>query len=179
MWYLQMHEARMAGFKPLYFYAFHKAPLSPRPCFGFRLTLLCLHSMQHNLIRQLWGIEGVALAPVVANGIREDRAVPVESGRGDRATDIRITFEAVFGILVPEVEGAVAAGCAESTVDWVEGYGVDGVDVGDFLRVWGDVAVAFEGEIGAKATSGWISRAVGKGGLEGFPTWRPFLRHTG
>ena len=105
--------------------------------------------MQHDLIRRLWGVEGVALTPVVADGIREDGAVPVESRRGDGATDIWITFEPVLGILVPEVERAVAAGCAEGTVDRVEGYGVDGVDVRDVLVVGGDMAVAFEGEVRA------------------------------
>jgi hypothetical protein len=57
----------------------------------------------------------------------------------------------MFGVLVPIVEGAIAAGCAEGAVDGVEGYIVDRVDGSDIVR--GRVAVAFEGEVQAVQTS--------------------------
>ena len=43
--------------------------------------------MQHQLVRVPRRHPAVALAPVVRDGVREDRAVPVEAGRGDGALD--------------------------------------------------------------------------------------------
>lgn len=63
----------------------------------------------------------------------------------------------MFGVFVPEVEGAVAAGGGEGAVDGVEGDGVDGVDVGDVAGLGGGLAVAFEGEVGAV---GWEREVV-------------------
>ncbi len=85
--------------------------------------------MQHDLIRRLRRIERVALTPIVADGISKDGAIAVEARGGDGAADRGVAFEAVLGVLVPEVEGAVGAGGAEGAVDRVEGDGVDGVDV--------------------------------------------------
>ena len=105
--------------------------------------------MQHNLVHRLWRIGRISLAPIVADRIGKDSSIPVESRRADSASDLRISFKTMLGIFVPEVECAVATGCAEGTVYWVEGDGVDGVDVGDIPCVGGVLAVALEGEVGA------------------------------
>lgn len=106
-----------------------------------------MDGVQHDLDGVVLGVVLVALAPVVANGVGEDAAVLVEGGGGDAAADVGVALEAVLGVLVPEVEGAVGAGGAEGAVDGVEGDVVDGVDAGD--AVDGGVAVALEGEVGA------------------------------
>lgn len=105
--------------------------------------------MQHDLIRRLGRIDRVPFTPIVTDRVGEDGAGAVESGGGNGAADLRVALEAVLGVLVPEVEGAVGPGGAEGAVDRVEGDCVDGVDVGDVaLARWG-LAVAFEGEVGA------------------------------
>lgn len=70
-------------------------------------------------------VAAVALAPVVADGVREDVACARKGCGGDAAANLGVAFEAVFGVLVPEVKGAVAAGGAEGAVHGVEGDGVD------------------------------------------------------
>lgn len=112
--------------------------------------------MQHDLVARLRGIDGVAFAPVVADGVGEDGAGVVEVGGGDGAADFGVALEAVLGVLVPEVEGAVAAGGAEGAVHGVEGDGVDGVDVGYVPRRGRRLAVAFEGEVGAGVWEGLV-----------------------
>ena len=72
-----------------------------------------------------------ALTPVIADRVRKDIAVPRESSCCDRASDLGVTFETVFGVLVPKMECAVAAGGAECAVLGVEGDGVYGVDFCD------------------------------------------------
>lgn len=103
--------------------------------------------MQHDLIHRLRRIARVPFAPVITDRVRENGAGPVETGGADRAADLGVALKAVFGVLVPEVEGAVAAGGAEGTVDGVEVDGVDGVDVGDVAAGGWGLAVAFEGEV--------------------------------
>ena len=104
--------------------------------------------MQHNLVGGLRGVGGVALAPVVADSVGEDASGAVESSRGDGAADGRIALQTVLGVLVPEVEGTVATGGAEGTVDGVERDGVDRVDVTDVAIGGRGLAVALEGEVG-------------------------------
>lgn len=106
--------------------------------------------MQHHLIHRLRRIARIALTPIIAHRIRENRAVPIERRCADRAPNLRVAFETVLGIFVPEVEGAVAAGGAEGAVHGVEGDGVDGEDVGDVAGVGDVLPMAFEGEVGAK-----------------------------
>ena len=101
--------------------------------------------MQHNLTRILLVIELIPLAPIITNRIPKNRAVAIEIRRADTAPHIRIPFQPMFGVLVPEVESAVGAGGAEGAVDGVEGDGVDGVDVAGVVD--GVAAVAFEGEV--------------------------------
>ena len=50
-------------------------------------------------------------------------------------------------VLIPEVEGAVAAGGGESAVLRVKGNGVNGVDFSHVAVIWVVDAVAFKGEI--------------------------------
>lgn len=137
-------------------------PPSRRP----RFALLRLDGVQHNLDGVLRRVVLVPLAPIVRDRIRKDAARLVECGRDDRAADGRVALEAVFGILVPEVEGAVRAGCAEGAVGGVEGDVVDGVDGDDI--VGRGVAVALEREVGAARVSVIVemikTRAEGRGG---------------
>ena len=83
--------------------------------------------MQHNLIRIPRRVVRVAFAPVVRHCVRKDVSVAVEARSADASAHLRIPLEPVFGVLVPEVEGTVAAGGAEGSVLRVEGDGVDGV----------------------------------------------------
>lgn len=101
----------------------------------------------------------IALTPVVANGVGEDTAAAIEAGGGDAAADGGVALEAVLGVLVPEVEGAVGAGGGEGAVEGVEGDGVDGEDVGGVAGGGEGFAVAFEGEVGTGLIGGvqlWI-----------------------
>ena len=53
----------------------------------------------------------------------------------------------MFGIFVPEMEGPIATSRAESAVLWVEGYGIDGVDICSVSSIGRSLAVTFEREI--------------------------------
>jgi hypothetical protein len=77
--------------------------------------------MQHNLIRILRVISCITLMPVIRNSVGENAAVVVKVCAGDAAADFGVAFETVLGVLVPEVECAVATGGAEGAVDGVEG----------------------------------------------------------
>lgn len=92
----------------------------------------------------------VSLAPIVADGVRENVPVAVESGARDRPADGRVAFEAMLGILVPKVERSVAASSAERAVDGVEGDGVDRVDIADVAVVRRRLTVALETEVRAR-----------------------------
>lgn len=105
--------------------------------------------MQHDFIRQLLCIGRIAFAPIVTDSVSEDIPGTIERGAGDRASDGGIALETMFGVLVPEVKGAVTAGGAEGAVLRMEGDGVDGVNVGDVAVIGGCFAMAFEAEIGA------------------------------
>lgn len=87
-----------------------------RPWFTFVVDDL----VHHDLVRVLWRVLRVPLAPVVADGVGEDGAGVVEAGAGDGAAGGGVTLEAVLGVLVPEVECTVGASCAEGAVDGVE-----------------------------------------------------------
>ena len=104
--------------------------------------------MQHDLRDLLRRILRVSLTPIIADGVRENASIPVERRRYNGPADLRIALQAVLGVFVPEVEGAVGAGGAEGAVLWVEGDGVDAVDVALVAHVRDVAAVAFEGEVG-------------------------------
>ena len=86
--------------------------------------------------------------PVIAAGVRKDVPTAIEVCADDRLARLRVALEAVLGVLVPEVERAVAARRREGAVDGVEGDGVDAVDVAG-AAVGEVLAVALEGEVGA------------------------------
>lgn len=113
------------------------------------LALVIDDSVKHDLVWKVWVIVGVALAPVVADGVGEDVSIVGEGCAGDWATDCWVSLEAVFGVLVPEVECAVGSCGGECAMDWVERDGVDCIDVGNVGSRW--VAVALEGEVEARA----------------------------
>lgn len=70
-----------------------------------------------------------------------------EVGTADTTADLGVSLQPVFGVLVPEVEGAVTTGSTEGSVDRVEGDGVDRVDVGLVASVGCVLTVALEGEV--------------------------------
>ena len=106
--------------------------------------------MQHHFVRQLRGVRGIALTPVVAHSIGEDISIAVERGTGDSSPYRRIAFQAVLSILIPEVEGTIAAGSAERAMDGVERDCVDGVDIVDVPIIRRGFAMALEAEVGTR-----------------------------
>lgn len=59
----------------------------------------------------------------------------------------------MLGVLVPEVEGAVAASGAEGTVLRVERDSIYGVDFGDIAILGVLLAVAFKGKVETRKAS--------------------------
>ena len=121
----------------------------PLPNLGPRFALIRDDGMKHDFVRRLWRVGAEAFAPVVADGVGEDGSAAVEVGGANGAADFWVAFKTVFGVLVPEVECAVAAGGAEGTMLGVKAYGVDAVDVADVPAACrGGLTVAFEAEVG-------------------------------
>lgn len=115
------------------------------PALWLWLDLVIDDRMQHDLVDRLWRVDRVALAPIVADSIRENRPVVVERGRRDGPARLWVPFETMFGVLVPEVECAVASSCAEGALYGVEVDRVDGEAVCCIARaVWVRHTVAFE-----------------------------------
>ncbi len=100
--------------------------------------------MQHDFIRPLGGIARVPLTPIVTDGVGKYVPGAIESCGRDGASHFRVALEAVLRVLVPEVEGAVAACGAKSAVYGMEGDGVDGEDVGSISLIGRCLTVAFE-----------------------------------
>lgn len=116
--------------------------------------------MQHDFIHCLRCIDRVPFTPIIADGVGKNVTGVVERRRRDGAPDLRVALEAVLGVLVPEMEGAVTAGGAESAVHGMEGNGVYRVDVGYVPGCGWRLTVAFEGEIGTG-----LERRMGVSGL--------------
>lgn len=104
--------------------------------------------MQHDFDGVVLRIMLVALAPVVTNGVGKDGAALVECRRGDAAANVGVALEAMLGILVPEVEGAVRSRCAKGAVDGVEGDCIDGVYVDGVVD--NGITVALERKVGSR-----------------------------
>lgn len=85
-----------------------------------RLAFVRLDGMKHDLVRVVRGVVRIALAPVVAHGVRKDSSRGVEVGCRNSATNLGVALQAMLGVLVPEVEGTVAACGAEGAVDGME-----------------------------------------------------------
>ena len=65
-------------------------------------------------------VERIAFAPVIAHCVREDIAASIEIRRRDSASNLRVAFEPVLRVFVPEVERTVRTCRAECSVLWVE-----------------------------------------------------------
>lgn len=76
--------------------------------------------MKHDLVGQLRRVVCIALTPVIGNCVGKNGASTVEVCGTDCASDLRIAFESVLGVLVPEMERAVTASSAECAMNWVE-----------------------------------------------------------
>jgi hypothetical protein len=103
--------------------------------------------MQLDLNRILRIIPTISFTPIITDRIRKDIARATKRRGCDAAAYLRVTFEAVLCVLVPEMEGAIGTRGAEGAVDGVEGDGVDGVDFSDVALGGIGLAVAFEGEV--------------------------------
>lgn len=121
--------------------------------------------MQHDLIGRLRGIDCVAFAPVVADSVGEDGAGTVECCGRDGPADLRVPLESMLGVLVPEMEGAVGAGCAEGAVHRVEGDGIDTEYVRHITCRRRRLSVTFEGKVGAIALRGRVRMSDMWGGV--------------
>jgi hypothetical protein len=119
--------------------------LVPRPW----LTLVANDWMQLNLDWVLSVVPTVALTPIIANSVCKDVASAGKPSGGDASADLWVALETVLSVLVPEVEGAVAAGGAKGAVDGMEGDCIDRVDFCDVALGGVGLAVAFEGEVEA------------------------------
>lgn len=98
---------------------------------GSWLAFVTYNSVQHDFVWVLWCIGQVSLTPIITDRICKDVSRPVKTGCRNGAAGGWIAFKSVLGIFIPEVECAVRACCAESTVDRVDGDGVDRVDICD------------------------------------------------
>lgn len=76
--------------------------------------------MQHDFVDCLLRIARISLAPIITNSICKDTTIPVERRAGNGSTNIRVPFQPVLCVLVPEMECAITASSAESAVDRVE-----------------------------------------------------------
>lgn len=109
------------------------------------LAFVSIDRVHHDLVGILRGIGRVTFAPVVADGICENCARLVEIGCADSASDVRVTFQPMLCILVPEVKGTIRSCCAESSMYGMEGYRVDRVHI-CHVADW-RITVTFKGEI--------------------------------
>jgi hypothetical protein len=101
--------------------------------------------VQQNLVRVCRAVALVSLAPIVTDGVGKDGARLVERRRRDAASDIRVALQTVLGVLVPEVERAVAARRAKCSMLGVERDVIDRVDTCSVaLR---GISVALEREV--------------------------------
>lgn len=117
----------------------------PRTRTGF--GLVGTNGVQHDLVDHLLVIGRVALAPFVADGIGEDISIAVEGRGRDGPADSRVALEAMLSVLIPEVEGAVAARGAEGTMHRMEVDRVHGVDIRGVAGIGRGFAVALEREV--------------------------------
>lgn len=72
----------------------------------------------------------MAFAPVVADGVGEDRAISIETSSGDCSTDRRKPPGSAFGIFVPIVEGSISAGGGESSMYRVKRDSIHSINIG-------------------------------------------------
>ena len=109
--------------------------------------------MQHDLIRQLRRVRAIPLTPVITHTISEYIPLSRKVRGRYRPSDFWIPFQSVLSILVPEVECPVGTSSAEGAMLRMEGYGVDGENVGI-------VAVANARLLGPMAFEREVRRAV-------------------
>ena len=123
---------------------------SPLPDLRTRLAFISRDCVQHDFVHRLRRIEGVAFAPIVADRVCEHGSRAIEVRAADRAPDLRVSLQAMFGILVPEVECSVGTGGAECAVLRVEADSVDAIYIADVSGIGWCLSVAFETEVRAR-----------------------------
>lgn len=107
----------MPGLPPFSLFPLESLPL---PIVVSTLSFIWAHRVKHDLILSVLSIGRVTFTPVIADSVGKDTTVPAESRAGDGPSNSRVTLEAVFGVLVPEVEGTVASSSAEGAMDGME-----------------------------------------------------------
>ena len=112
-----------------------------------RLTLVSHHRMQHDFIRQLRRIGVEPFTPIIADRIRENASRAIERGRADRAPYLGIPLQPILGILVPEMERAVAPRGREGALHGMEVDRVDRIHVADIALRGRGLPMALEAEI--------------------------------
>lgn len=101
--------------------------------------------MEHDFGGVVLAVAIVTLAPVVADGVREDGTSRVESSSGDTTTNSWVPLQSMLSIFVPEVESPVTTSSAERPMLWVERNIIDRVHLRDAaLR---RIAMAFERKV--------------------------------
>ena len=103
--------------------------------------------MQHDFVRQLRRVGVEPLTPIIADRIGENATRAIERGRADGAAHLRVPLQAILGILVPEMEGAVAARGRKGPLHGMEVDRVDGVDIADVALRGRRLPMALEAEI--------------------------------
>jgi len=103
--------------------------------------------MEHHFVHVLGRIVLKTFTPIVADPVRENRTVSIEIGGRDGTTYGRIALEPMVCVFIPKMERPVGPGGAERPKDWMERYGIDGVNID--CVVHGRVAVAAKGEVEA------------------------------
>lgn len=111
------------------------------------LTLVSHNRVQHDFIRQLRRIGVEPFTPIIADRIGENAARAIERGRADGAPDLGVPLQPILGILIPEMERAVAPRGREGPLHRVEVDRVDRVDVADVALRRRRLAVALEAEV--------------------------------
>lgn len=111
-----------------------------------RSGISVINGMKHELGRILGCILGVALAPVVADGIDKHGTVHAEARSSDRTSEVVILADTGAGAKVPEMETAIGPGRGDDLVVFgMKLDVVDGVDLSDTFLVW-QRAMTLEGE---------------------------------
>ena len=100
------------------------------PVVGLAHDFIICGSMQHDGVSGIGGIVcGVALSPVVTEGVRPDGSVLVEGSTGDGKVGLAHLFQPVLAVLVPEVVAAVSTSRHKRAMHRMELHCIDSKDV--------------------------------------------------
>lgn len=113
--------------------------------------------MQHNLNGIVLVVVLIALTPVVADSISEDRARCVERSGGDASSNVGISLQSVLRVLIPEMKRAIRSCRTERAVLGMDRDGIDGMRLDNIVD--SRIAMTFEGEVRSALVSGGTTSA--------------------